>query len=114
MPITVVPADDPRRRGTSFSVSVRLWPSRYRWDFGDGQSLVTTSLGKPHPAESDIRHTYETSSLGFADGFPVRLTVTFHAEYRVNGGPAQALPSITQVVEYPYRVQEAQSVLTGH
>lgn len=113
VPITVVPADDPRRRGTSFSVSVRLWPSRYRWDFGDGQSLVTTSLGKPYPAESDIRHTYETSSLAYPDGFPVRLAVTFNAEYRVNGGPPQALPSITQAVDYSYRVQEVQSILTG-
>ena len=114
VPDTVVPADDPRRRGTSFTVSVRIWPSHYEWDFGDGHSLVTESLGKPHPAESDIQHTYETSSLGFADGFPVRLSVTFHVEYRVNGGPAESLPSITQVVEYGYRVQEAQSVLTGH
>ena len=113
VPVTEVPADDPRRRGTSFSVSVRLWPSRYAWDFGDGQSLVTTSLGKPHPAESDIRHTYEASSLGYPDGFPVRLAVTFDAEYRVNGGPPQALPSITQVVDYGYRVQEVQSIITG-
>ncbi|MFN8473871.1 MAG: hypothetical protein U0822_16900 [Anaerolineae bacterium] len=114
VPDTVVPADDPRRRGTSFTVSVRIWPSQYEWNFGDDHILVTDSLGKPHPAESDIQHTYETSSLGFANGFPVRLSVTFHAEYRVNGGPAEALPSITQVVEYGYRVQEAQSVLTGH
>lgn len=112
VPLLVVPADDPRRQETHFTVEVRLWTSHYEWDFGDGKSLVTTSLGKPHPAESDIQHTYEYSSLGFADGFPVRLTVTFEAEYRVNGGALVGLPSIQQTYEYSYRVQEVQSVLT--
>lgn len=113
VPIDVVPADDPRRHGSSFTVAVRLWPGHYEWDFGDGQFLVTESLGRFAPSESDIQHTYEHSSLGLADGFPVRLMVTFNAEYRINGGPPQALPSITQMVEYGYPVQEAQSVLTG-
>lgn len=114
VPDTVVPADDPRRRETHFTVEVRVWPSRYEWDFGDGKSLVADSLGKPYPAESDIQHTYEHSSLGLPDGFPVRLTVTFDAEFRVNGGAPQALPSIQQTYEYGYRVQEIQSVLTRH
>ncbi|MCW5882584.1 MAG: hypothetical protein KIS91_16765, partial [Anaerolineae bacterium] len=112
VPITVVPADDPRRRETHFTVQVRLWASRYEWNFGDGQGLLTMSLGKPMPAESDIQHTYEYSSLGLPEGFPVRLTVTFDAEYRVNGGPPIGLPSIQQTYEYGYRVQEIQSILT--
>lgn len=112
VPITVVPADDSRRRETHFTVQVRLWASRYEWDFGDGQNLLTTSLGKAMPAESDLQHTYEYSSLGLPDGFPVRLIVTFDAEYHVNGGPPIGLPPIQQTYEYGYRVQEIQSILT--
>ena len=112
VPFDVVPMDDPRRQETHYTVEVRIWPTQYEWDFGDGQRLATHSLGKAHPVESDIQHTYEHSSLGLPQGFPVRLTVTFEAEYRVNGGPAQGLPSFQQTYEYGYRVQEIQSVLT--
>ncbi len=114
VPDTVVSADDPRRQETHFTVEVRVWPSRYEWDFGDGKAVVADSLGKPYPAESDIQHTYEHSSLGLPEGFPVRLTVTFNAEFRVNGGAPQALPSIQQTYEDGYRVQEIQSILTQH
>ena len=112
VPFDVVPMDDPRRQATHYTVEVRIWPTQYEWDFGDGQRLATHSLGKAHPAESDIQHTYEHSSLGLPQGFPVRLTVTFEADYRVNGGPAQGLPSFQQTYESGYRVQEIQSVLT--
>ncbi len=112
VPATDVPLDDPRRQPTHYTVEVKIWPSQYEWDFGDRQHLETHSLGKPQPAESDIQHTYEHSSLGLPNGFPVRLTVTFEAEYRVNGGAAQALPSFHQTYEYGYRVQEMQAILT--
>src|SRR5581483_612033 len=113
VPVDVVPADDPRRRGSSFTVEVRVWASRYEWSFGDGAGLVTQSLGKPYPAESDITHTYEHSSLLFPGGFPVRLTVEYRAEYRVNGGAPQPLPPVRRTYEAGYRVQEVQPVLTN-
>lgn len=114
VPTDLVPADDPRRQGTSITVDVRVWPSTYAWSFGDGASLTTQSLGKPYPQESDIQHTYEYSSLPFPDGFPVQLTVEFAAEYRVNGGPPEPLAAIQRTYEASYRVQEVQPVLTGH
>ena len=113
VPVDVVPADDPRRRGSSFTVEVRVWASRYEWSFGDGAGLVTQSLGKPYPAESDITHTYEHSSLRFPSGVPVRLTVEYSAEYRVNGGAPQLLPPVRRTYEAGYRVQEVQPVLTN-
>lgn len=113
VPVDIVPADDPRRRGSSFTVEVRVWASKYEWSFGDGASLVTRSLGKPYPAESDIQHTYEYSSRRFPSGFPVRLTVEYSAEYRVNGGAPQPLPPIRRTYEAGYRVQEVQPVLTN-
>lgn len=95
------------------TVSVRVWPDRYTWSFGDGVGLTTLSLGKPYPQQSDIQHTYQYSSLRAPGGFPVRLTVEYAAEYRVNGGPPQALPPLQRTYEAGYPVQEEQAVLTG-
>ena len=73
---------------------MRVRPSRYEWDFGDGTTPVTRSLGQKYPRESDMKHTYEHSSLPFPNGFPVRLTVEFGAEFRVDGRAPEGLPSI--------------------
>ena len=114
VPTSVVPANDPRRQGTSFTVEVRLWPTRYEWSFGDGASQLSSSLGQPYPAHSQIQHSYEYSSLQFPDGFPVSLTIDFGAEFRVNGGAPQPLPSIRRTYAAGYRVQEVQPVLTNN
>jgi hypothetical protein len=113
VPSTVVPVDDPRRQGSSFTVEVRVWGSRYDWSFGDGKMLSGGSLGRPYPAESDVQHSYGHSSLPFPGGFPVRLTAEFSAEYRVDGGGPQGLPSVRRTYEAGFRVQEIQTVLVG-
>ena len=113
VPLDVVPANDPRRRGRSFRVEVTVRPTSYEWSFGDGATLISRSLGQRYPQESEIRHTYEYSSLRTAGGFPVRLTVTFAAEFRVDGGPPQALPPTQRTYSAAYRVQEIQSVLVS-
>ncbi|MGD9890187.1 MAG: hypothetical protein AB7U18_02690, partial [Dehalococcoidia bacterium] len=113
VPPDVVPPGDPRRRGGSFTVEVQVRPSRYEWSFGDGATLVSQSLGKPYPTQSDIQHTYEYSSLLLPSGFPVRLMVEFTAQYRINGGAPQGLPPLRRTYETSYRVQEVQPVLTG-
>src|SRR5690606_6700386 len=46
------------------TVEVEVTPTSYEWSFGDGASLRTGSLGRRYPDESDLRHTYEQSSLG--------------------------------------------------
>lgn len=113
VPFTEVPANDPRRQPTFFTVSVRVWPTSYQWSFGDGADLVTDSLGKAYPAESDIRHTYNYSSLHFKHGFPIQLTVVFDAQYQVNGGASRGLPPMAHDYMADYPVQEAQAILTG-
>ena len=113
VPFTQVPADDPRRQPTSFTVSVKVWPTSYQWSFGDGASLDTQSLGQAYPAQSDIQHIYAFSSLKTPNGFPIQLTVIFAAQYQVNGGAPQSLPSITHTYTTSYPVQEAQSLLTS-
>lgn len=113
VPFNEVPRDDPRRRPTAMTVSVTVRPSSYEWSFGDDTRLVTRSLGRPYPQASDVKHTYEFSSLRAPSGFTVRLTIEFAAEYRINGGAAQALPPIRRSYESSYRVQEIQPVLTN-
>lgn len=111
VPLTTVPATDPRRLPTSFTVDVRVSPGSYVWSFGDGAHLTSSSLGHPYPAESEIKHTYEHSSLPYAGGFPLRLTVRFNTEFRLNGGGWVGLPQVERVYETGYRVQEMQPVL---
>jgi hypothetical protein len=108
-----VPRDDPRRRPTEMTVTVTVRPSRYEWSFGDDTRLVASTLGKPYPQASDVKHTYELSSLHSPAGFTVGLTIEFAAVYRINGGAAQALPPIRRSYESSYRVQEIQPVLTS-
>jgi len=111
VPFTDVPANDPRRQPTSFTVSVQVWPTSYQWSFGDGSSLATQSLGQSYPAQSDIQHVYQFSSLRTQNGSPLQVTVNFAADYQVNGGGAQSLPSMSHAYAATYPVQEAQSLL---
>jgi hypothetical protein len=97
----------------TYTVAVQVEPVSYTWDFGDGTTLVSDSLGKPYPAESDIQHTYQYSSLHYASGFPIRLTIQFSASFSVNGGPAEPLSGMTRTSTASYRVQEVQSILTN-
>jgi hypothetical protein len=95
------------------TVDVEITPMAYRWSFGDGATLETTSLGHAYPAPSDIRHTYEQSSLSAGGSFTVTVEITFSARYRVNGGVWQALDAIPRPFTSPYPVQQLQSILTA-
>ncbi|HET7767565.1 MAG TPA: hypothetical protein VFN74_02250 [Chloroflexota bacterium] len=113
VPLSVVPAADPRRWPSTLTIEVRIWPTRYEWDFGDGGRLTTSSLGRPFPEVSDVRHTYGRSSLERAGGYAVRLAIEFASEFSVNGGPPQPLAATQRTYETAYRVQEIQSVLAA-
>ncbi len=95
------------------TVDVEVEPLVYRWSFGDGTTAETTSLGQRYPAESDIRHVYEQSSLAAGGAYAVTVEVTFTARYRVNGGAWEALEPITRSFSNDYPVQQLQSVLVG-
>lgn len=94
-------------------VDVEIQPISYRWSFGDGTTAETTSLGQRYPAESDIRHVYEQSSLATGGAYAVTVDVTFAAQYRVNGGAWVTLDPITRSFSNDYPVQQLQSVLVG-
>jgi hypothetical protein len=95
------------------AVDVEVEPLVYRWSFGDGTTAETTSLGQRYPAESDIRHVYEQSSLAAGGAYSVTVEVTFSARYRVNGGAWETLDPITRSFSNDYPVQQLQSVLVG-
>jgi hypothetical protein len=90
-----------------------LIPDSYRWGFGDGMELTTASLGRPYPAESDLQHTYEQSSLSAGGEYAVTLAVTFNVRVRVSSGASFELAPITRSFSSAYPVQQAQSVLAG-
>jgi hypothetical protein len=95
------------------TVEVEVRPTGYRWSFGDGEALETDSLGEAYPQESDIRHTYQQSSLADGGAFQVTVRITFSVRYRVDGGPWEPLDPITRSFSAAYRVQQLQSILTG-
>jgi len=107
--------------GQQRTAPVQFWarPAQYIWSFGDGRTLTTTSPGQAYPTPSDVRHTYERSSLQQpGQAYTVGLTVGWDLYYRyqrpdgswpdwqyigrVNRGPKTA----------PYPVQQVQGVLT--
>lgn len=94
-------------------VEVEIWPANYHWSFGDGAVVDTLSVGRAYPAESDVRHTYEQSSLRAGGTFTAQLDITFAARFRVNGGAWQPLAPVVQTYSRAYPVQQLQSVLTS-
>ena len=65
-----------------FPVQVRATPSRYAWDFGDGQRFgPTEDPGEPYPALR-ITNTYTAAGV-----YAVTLTTYYTGEYSVAGGP---------------------------
>ena len=95
------------------TVEVEIRPTGYRWSFGDGAALETDSLGEAYPQESDIRHTYQQSSLEDGGAFRVTVRITFSVRYRVDGSPWEPLDPITRSFSAAYPVQQLQSILTG-
>jgi hypothetical protein len=93
-------------------VEVEAHPTSYRWNFGDGTVAEASSLGKPYPQPSDIRHTYERSSTGFPSGFPLDVEFNFDVRYRLAGGPWIDLTPISRSARIEYPVRESQAVIT--
>lgn len=92
-------------------VEVEAEVLRYEWSFGDGSTLVGSTIGSPFPERSDIRHVYERSSLGHPSGYPVEVAFVFGVRYRVDGGGWIELPGITRVAQALYPVRESQAVI---
>ena len=69
-------------------VVVSARPIAYRWHFGDGTSVTTTSPGAPYP-DLDVAHVYETT-----EKVAVSVDTQYGAaSFTVNGGPPEQIPS---------------------
>ena len=95
VPTNVYAAAEPVTLDTDllgFPVQVRATPSRYAWDFGDGNTHgPTEDAGAPYP---DLRITHEYASSGVHG---VQLTTYYSGEYSVAGGPWLPVPGEAEV-----------------
>jgi hypothetical protein len=73
-------------------VVVSARPIAYRWTFGDGTSITTTTPGAPYP-DLDVAHVYDQTGK-------VAVSVDTQygdASFTVNGGAPEAIPSTVWV-----------------
>ncbi|MEN2744211.1 PKD domain-containing protein [Sinomonas halotolerans] len=82
-------------------VDIKVTPSEYRWDYGDGTTLVTRYPGGPVPEERWGEKTV-TSHIYTATGdFTVGLTTVFTGEFSVDGGPYQPIAGTAEIPSAP-------------
>jgi len=91
-------------------VDLKVWPSQYRWVFGDGESLASESAGAPYP---DLVITHDYRSKG---GVRPRVDTTYSAQFRVNGGAWRDVDGTVTIPGDPVdlRVRTATPVLVGY
>ena len=113
VPLTVVPADSPRRRPTTRTVEVEVRSAGYVWDFGDGTApQLVGSRGQAFPQASEVAHVYRFSSFYTRGGFPITVQARYVASFRVDGGAWESLGSQSWAPEvYRHPVQEIQTVI---
>jgi hypothetical protein len=90
-----------------FPVDVEATPMSYRWSFGDGTTLTTTTPGKPYPAK-EITHKYLKRG-----NVSLTLTTNYAARFRVAGGAWQYIDGMVPITGpvTPLEVREAVPVL---
>ncbi len=62
-------------------VDLHIVPSEFGWQFGDGESLVTSEPGAPYP-DLEVTHRYLKKGK-----VAPSVDTTYTATYQVNGGP---------------------------
>lgn len=76
-------------------VTITATPVEYRWDYGDGETLVTEQPGYPvgvFNTETGTSHQYQQTG-----SYTVTLTTVFEGTYQVDGGEVQEVSStVTQ------------------
>lgn len=92
-------------------VEVEARVGHYEWSFGDGTVISSDSPGRAYPDRSSVRHVYERSSAGLADGYTVDASFVFDVRYRIDGGAWRSLPVITRTAQANYPVRESQAVI---
>ena len=91
-------------------VDLRISPSAFEWDFGDGAAVATASAGSPYP-DLEITHSYtDKGTVGPA------VDTTYTADFRVNGGPWRPVPGTVTIpgASVALEVVEATPTLVGY
>jgi len=84
----------------------------YRWNFGDGQTKVTTHPGRPlrirgsRVIPGNIEHIYETRGT-----YDLSAGAIWSARYSINGGPWQPLGYFSTSSERDYPVRQVVAIL---
>lgn len=91
-------------------ITIEATPAEYQWQFGDGQSLVSTKPGAAYPALT-ITHNYELKGT-----YRPQLDTVYSGRYRVGGGAWQDIPGSHTVAGAPQQLRaiEAQPKLVGY
>ncbi|GAB3197242.1 hypothetical protein GCM10027062_08550 [Nocardioides hungaricus] len=90
-------------------VELRIWPSRFGWRFGDGQSTWTTTPGAKYP-DLEITHRYLEKGR-----VAPSVDTTYAAQFRVGTGPWRDVVGTVTIPGTPesLRVVTARPVLVG-
>jgi hypothetical protein len=100
---------------TVAKVKIKFVPAFYRWEFGDDTKLDTTDPGKPYDPNlanrvDDVEKNFPVTHRFDTTGqFDIRLTVTFHGAYSINGGPWQTIPGSTAATSPPHTLTVKQA-----
>jgi hypothetical protein len=91
-------------------VLVEARPESFTWNYGDGDSSITTDPGEPYPAK-DITHQYLDAHITVRPS----VDVSYSGRFRVGNGPWQEIPGTVTIAgpTTPLRVSEATPVLSG-
>lgn len=81
------------------AIEFRIVPQSYRWSFGDGAEETTSTPGAPYPA-LDVTHRYLRTGT-----YRPRLSTTYDAEYRLEGGAWHPVPGTLTVTDAPQQLE---------
>ncbi len=90
------------------TVTVRARLAGVTWEFGDGSGYDSSDLGQAYPAQSDIRHIYQTETYGLRAGYTATGILRYLVNYSVNGGPRTTLGVKTRAFNQQYFVYQLQ------
>lgn len=82
-------------------VDIRVKPTEYRWNYGDGTSLVTAVPGGPVPEARWGEETVTSHVFNATGDVSVGLTTVFTGEFSVDGGPFQPIAGNAPVPSTP-------------